>query len=106
MSRASDSLRSEERRLGRFFHRNSYCRQPDPQRQREGYLSYKKGWEARIILRDADEVELVTQLLWKVGLMPGRAFQKGKRWAVPVYGQEAVEKLKLWAAVFGTEEGC
>jgi|FLOH01.1.fsa_nt_gi hypothetical protein len=98
MAKLSVSRRSDQRRLGRFFNRNSYCREPDAARLTEGYSKYKKGWEVRLILKDEDEVALVCRLLWKVGLIPGKAFSKSKRWAVPVYGEEAVRQLRDWGA--------
>ncbi len=98
MAEASANRRSDQRRLARFFNRNAYCRKPDSSRQQEGYSQYKKGWEVRIILKDEDEVAIVTRLLWKVGLAPGKPFRKSRRWAVPVYGQEAVTSLQAWGA--------
>jgi len=98
MAKVSTSRRSDQRRLGRFFNRNSYCREPDASRLKEGYAKYKKGWEVRLILKDEDEVALVCRLLWKVDLMPGKAFSKSKRWAVPIYGEEAVLHLRSWGA--------
>ena len=100
MAKASASLRSAQRRLGRFFNRNAYCREPDAQRLAEGYTKYKKGWEVRLILRDEDEVAIVSSLLWKVGLAPGNSFRKGKRWAIPIYGEEAVLSLRKWGDEF------
>jgi len=99
MAKVSASRRSSQRRLGRFFNRNAYCRVPNPSRQKkEGYTNYKKGWEVRLILRDEDEVSIVCGLLWRVGLAPGKPFRKSKRWAVPIYGEEAVTSLRAWGA--------
>ena len=104
MPRASASLRSAQRRLGRFFNRNAYCREPDAQRLAEGYTKYKKGWEVRLILKDGDEVAIVCSLLRKVGLAPGKSFRKGNRWAVPIYGEEAVSSLRKWGEEFAASQ--
>ncbi|MCP4091984.1 MAG: hypothetical protein GY747_00935 [Planctomycetes bacterium] len=104
MAKASASLRSAQRRLGRFFNRNAYCRQPSAERLAEGYSKYKKGWEVRLILKDEDEVAIVCSLLWDVGLLPGKSFRKGKRWAVPIYGEEAVSNLRKWGEEFAAKQ--
>jgi hypothetical protein len=107
MAKASAARRSDQRRLGRFFNRNAYCRIPDAQRMQEGYTKYKKGWEVRLILKDEDEVAIVNGLLWRVGLVPGKAFRKSKRWAVPIYGEKAVLCLQEWGAeLLENESAC
>lgn len=97
MSSVTPTQLSDRRRLGRFFNRNSYCRRPDEDRLQEGHRAYRKGWEVRLVLKDEDEVGLVNPLIRRVGLNPGKAFQKGKKWIVPVYGREAVESFQQWS---------
>jgi len=97
MSSVTPTRLSDRRRLGRFFNRNAYCRRPDLARQQEGHLSYRKGWEVRLVLKDEDEVWLVSNLIRRVGLNPGKTFQKGRKWIVPIYGQEAVESFQEWS---------
>ena len=107
MAKASAARRSDQRRLGRFFNRNAYCRVPDAERIQEGCSNYKKGWEVRLILKDEDEVAIVSSLLYRVGLVPGKAFRKSKRWAVPIYGKRAVLCLKEWGAeLLANESPC
>lgn len=96
MSSVTPTHLSDRRRLGRFFQRNSYCRRPDADRQQEGHRSYRKGWEVRLVLKDVDEVGLVSTLIRRVGLNPGKAFQKGRKWIVPIYGEEAVTSFLEW----------
>jgi hypothetical protein len=103
MPRPSPRRRSDERRLGRFFNRNAYCREPDACRQLEGYRKYKKGWEVRLVLRDEDEVAIVCSLLWRVGLSPGKPFRKSRRWVVPVYGEEAVRLIRKWGEALSAD---
>lgn len=97
MSSVTPTRLSNRRRLGRFYNRNAYCRRPDEARQQEGHRSYRKGWEVRLVLKDEDEVGLVSGLVRQVGLNPGKAFQKGRKWIVPIYGQEAVESFQEWS---------
>ena len=87
---------SDRRRLGRFFNRNAYFRRPDRARQQGGHRAYRKGWEVRLVLKDEDEVGLVSSLIRQVGLNPGRAFRKGRKWIVPIYGKEAVVSFQEW----------
>ncbi len=97
MSKVTPTELSDRRRLARFFRRNAYCRRPDSTRQQKGRRSYHKGWEVRLVLKDEDEVALVCALIRKVGFNPGRPFRKGRKWIVPVYGQEAVESFRAWS---------
>lgn len=49
------------------------------------------------MLKDEDEVGLVSSLIRRVGLNPGKAFAKGRKWIVPIYGEEAVKSFLEWS---------
>jgi hypothetical protein len=84
------------RRLAELFRRNGYYRLPNTKRREEMRTLYKKGWEVRLILRSQRELREARRLLKLAGLRGGRPWRKGKRWAQPVYGKEAVDLFRKW----------
>ena len=75
-----------------YVHQNAYARIPNfDTRHRLSTEKYKKGWEVRVIVTGADVAEEVRELARKAGFRPGRPFAKGRQWAVPIYGAEAVD---------------
>lgn len=79
--------------LADYVRANSYARMPNPDRQDEGYGSYKKGYELRIVVRSQDDIRKLRRLLNEQGITAGKAFRKAQQWVVPVYGRNAVSML-------------
>jgi len=79
--------------LADYVRTNSYARMPNPERQDEGYDSYKKGYELRIVVKSNDDMRKLRRLLNEEGITPGKAFRKAQQWVVPVYGKTAVNSL-------------
>lgn len=61
-------------------------RQPDPNNS-------SKGWEARFRVKDQTEADKLSQILLKVGINTGKAWNKGSAFVVPVYGEENVTRI-------------
>lgn len=82
------------RELKRFFRRNGYVRQQNPERLAlEGYADYKKGDEVRLTAQDEQELEVIRELLGRAGFRPGRPFEKGRQYRLPIYGREEVRRF-------------
>ncbi len=74
------------------FDRPGYVRAANLDRRKEvGSQRYKKGWEVRLLVRDARELAQVRRALAAAGFRLARPFQKHNRIAQPVYGKAAVE---------------
>lgn len=65
-------------------------RTPRDKQRREIGVEYKKGWEARLVLRSEEELHYARRLLKQAGFKAGRPFKKTRQWAQPVYGKDAV----------------
>jgi hypothetical protein len=76
-----------------YLRANSYARVPNEDRQEEGWSSYKKGYELRIVVRTQDDVRKVRRMLQDAGIHPGKPFRKAQQWVQPVYGRQAVNAL-------------
>jgi hypothetical protein len=75
-----------------LFERNGYVRIPDMGKRKDlSAARYKKGWEARLVLRSEAEIEEARRLVGKEGFVPGRPFAKAQQWVLPIYGKRAVE---------------
>ena len=82
--------------LSAFFRRNGYARfQKADRLENEGYRTYKKGDEVRLIAEDPEELKQIRQLLLAAGFLPGNPFPKRNRWSQPLYGREAVQRFLL-----------
>ncbi|TAH53519.1 MAG: hypothetical protein EYC68_03205 [Chloroflexota bacterium] len=79
--------------LADFLRANSYARVPDETRQEEGWGSYKKGYELRIVVKTQDDLKRVRKLLKDVHIKPGKAYRKAQQWVQPIYGKQAVHQL-------------
>jgi hypothetical protein len=79
--------------LAQYVRENSYARLPDEARQEEGWSSYKKGYELRIVVKTQQDLRNVRRLLQDASFKPGKAYRKAQQWVVPVYGKEAVRSL-------------
>lgn len=79
--------------LADFIRANSYARVPDETRQEEGWGSYKKGYELRIVVKSQEDLKQVRKLLQDASIKPGKAYRKAQQWVQPVYGKAAVNQL-------------
>ena len=81
-----------------YLRANSYARVPDETRQEEGWGTYKKGYEVRIVVRTQTELKELRRLLQDAGFKPGKAYRKSARqsaqWVQPVYGKQPVNQLQ------------
>ncbi len=84
---------SEFNTLAEYLRANSYARMPDETRQEEGWGSYKKGHELRIVVKTQDDVKRLRKLLQDAQVKPGKAYRKARQWVQPVYGKQAVQQL-------------
>ncbi len=81
-------------RLTALFRRNGYVRRQSPARRAaDGYRTYKKGDEVRLVAESASELQDIRRLLREAGFAPGRPFQKAGQWRQPVYGRESVTRF-------------
>ncbi len=76
-----------------YLRANSYARVPDEDRQDEGWSSYKKGYELRIVVKTQTDVKNVKRLLADAKIKPGKPYRKAQQWVLPVYGKESVSQL-------------
>jgi hypothetical protein len=79
--------------LARLFEEGGYLRAPDPKRQKKLGREYHKGYEVRLVVSARSEITSVKRCLGALGLKPGRAFEKGSRWVIPIYGKESQERF-------------
>jgi len=86
--------REAERRLAELYSERGYVRVPSSDRRRaEDSQSYRKGWEARLVVETASAAREVRRWLRDAGFEAGNAYAKHSRWVVPMYGRSAVERL-------------
>ena len=89
-SRAARDL-TWERPLEQILQQRLYfCRPP----RGAGRADTHKGWEARLVLATAAELESAQEALREAGFRLGRAFVKRSGWVLPVYGKAAVARLR------------
>jgi len=69
-----------------------YIRKPNPERQAEGWGTYKKGWEIRLVF-DEDKLETVHDLLTEAGFRTGHSYRNKGKLVLPLYGKLAVERF-------------
>ena len=85
---------SISRRLAALFFRNGHVRRQNPTRMaQENRQRYKKGDELRLTANSKDELALIQRLLLKAGFQPGRPFTKDRRFLLPIYGRQKVERF-------------
>jgi hypothetical protein len=84
---------AKERTLKEYIRENSYARVPDEDRQEEGWSSYKKGYEMRIVVKSQADVRNVKRLLTDVHIKAGKPYRKAQQWVLPVYGKDSVRQL-------------
>ncbi|MGH2643111.1 MAG: hypothetical protein ACRDE2_04125 [Chitinophagaceae bacterium] len=77
-----------------FFNRNGYYRIPDEKLREKLKAGYKKGYEVRLVAMDYKEYLSIRKLLKELGYLPGKAYSKGNRRIVPLYGRENYEGFK------------
>ncbi len=54
---------------------------------------YKKGYEARFVVKTEEELADIQQLLNRAGIKFGKPYAKGKQFVQPVYGKMQLEWL-------------
>ena len=82
--------------LTAFFRRNGYVRRQNSDRLgAEGYRSYKKGDEVRLIAESVVELRLLRRLLKVAKFTPGRPYAKARQWCQPIYGRRAVARFLI-----------
>lgn len=79
-----------------YFRRNGYYRVPDEKRRNALKSKYKKGYEVRFVAMDYEEFISIRRLLKESGYLCGKAYKKGKRRIIPLYGKENYEAFKEW----------
>ena len=80
--------RAAVRELSAVYGRTCYLRTP-----RGGAEGSHHGFELRFCALDADERDAIVALLRRAGVEPGKPFEKGPSWRIPVYGAEPVDLL-------------
>lgn len=84
---------AEPATLAQYIRANSYARVPNETRQDEGWNSYKKGYELRIVVKTQADLKQVRRLLKDASIKPGKPYRKANQWVVPVYGKQPVHQL-------------
>ncbi|MCC7162539.1 MAG: hypothetical protein IT331_08595 [Anaerolineae bacterium] len=84
---------AEPTTLAEYIRANSYARVPNRARQDEGWSSYKKGYELRIVVKTREDVKQVRRLLKDARIKPGKPYRKANQWVMPVYGEQSVNQL-------------
>lgn len=89
------SPREAEETLRQLLLNGGYVRVADlAKRSAHGSASYKKGYEARFVVATRQELESVRRLLKAAGFRAGKPFAKHTKLVQPVYGRDAVERLR------------
>ena len=83
------------RRLAVLFHANGYVRRPDPDKKSvaRGSGAYHKGYEVRLVLVSAGELEEVRGLLAVLAFPVAKPHAKNNQFRQPIYGKAAVERF-------------
>ncbi len=79
--------------LAASFAQNGCYRGPNEKRRERDGQAYKKGYEIRLTAASAAELRQLRRLLQAVGLSPGKPYRKARRFILPVYGRDAVERF-------------
>ena len=77
--------------LAGAYSRNGHTRTPA---DREVNPGTHRGYEIRFSALNAAEREEIVKALRDAGFAPGRPFAKGPAWRIPVYGRDAVRRLR------------
>ena len=85
---------SKAAQLKGFFKRNGYYRIPDEKLREQLKAGYKKGYEVRLVAMDYKEYLSIRKLLKELGYSPGKAYAKGNRRIVPLYGRDNYKDFK------------
>jgi len=80
--------------ISRCLHSNAYMRLPNEERRKTDKQKYKKGYEIRFVAKSDPEHREIADALKECGFNPGKPFKKGTQIIVPLYGREALIKLK------------
>lgn len=90
---ASKSSLSAE--VVRLFRRCGYLRQPPKLKGEadEAFVSHR-GYEVRFMAHSRDECLKIVRTLKASRIKPGKPFNKGRQWRVPVYGRQVFLAIK------------
>ncbi|MBI3194153.1 MAG: hypothetical protein HYZ34_06775 [Ignavibacteriae bacterium] len=82
--------------LKEVFLRSEDVRTPDKKLQTtQGTQKYKKGYEIRLTVYSADELESVKKKLRLYNVTYGKPFKKARRFIIPIYGKDTVKRFLL-----------
>lgn len=54
---------------------------------------YKRGYEARFVVKTEEDLAGIQQLLHRAGIQYGKPYAKGRQFVQPVYGRQQLEWL-------------
>jgi len=80
--------------LAKYLRRNGYVRVPNPKRRERDGQAYKKGYEVRFVARSTLEINEIRRALVAMDLEPAKPFAKHQQMIQPVYGKQALERLR------------
>jgi hypothetical protein len=80
-------------RLALFYRDHGYIRRPIPGRE-SGTPDTAEDWEVRFLFKSKRDLEALRHVLRQAGFKPGEPFRKYRLHMQPVYGREAVERLR------------
>ncbi len=88
------NLREPLKIINYYLNANAYMRLPNENRRKTDKQKYKKGYEIRFVAKSDAECREIAHALEECGFNPGKPFKKGTQIIVPLYGREALIKLK------------
>ena len=78
-----------------LFTRNEDIRSPDKTLREEQGTKYKKGYEIRLTVYSEEELQKIKKLLRMYQVKHGKPFSKARRFIIPIYGKDAVDRFLL-----------
>jgi hypothetical protein len=78
----------------RLFKRCGYLRAaPEPRTNGNGSGSGHRGYEVRFMAHSREECQRILRMLKASHIGPGKPFNKGHQWRIPVYGRDVFMAL-------------
>lgn len=93
MGKQKGSPRTVAKQLARIFDERGYVRRPNADRVADEPLTYKKGWEVRLVVDTHKELQELRALLKMVGFNLSKPHRATNRWRQPIYGKAEVERF-------------
>jgi hypothetical protein len=79
-----------------YYQQHGYARIPNPTRKaKERHDRYKKGYEIRFCVKNAEELHHLRQALKSLSFTLGNPYPKHARIIQPIYGKVACERLSF-----------